>query len=63
MARSAMSGMRRLWSTSKRFSRAPPPDVRARTVELHKYQMMEMNGLRSSAELIRFAIKHGIATI
>jgi DNA-binding NarL/FixJ family response regulator len=37
--------------------------ISARTVEFHKYQMMETNGLRSSAELIHFAIKHGIATI
>ena len=37
--------------------------ISPRTVEFHKYQMMEMNGLRSSAELIHFAIKHGIATI
>ena len=37
--------------------------ISARTVEFHKYQVMEMNGLRSSAELIHFAIKHGIATI
>ena len=37
--------------------------ISARTVEFHRYQMMEMNGLRSSAELIHFAIKHGIATI
>jgi DNA-binding NarL/FixJ family response regulator len=37
--------------------------ISARTVEFHKYQMMEINGLRSSAELIHFAIKHGIATI
>ncbi|MFZ0599877.1 MAG: response regulator transcription factor [Roseiarcus sp.] len=37
--------------------------ISSRTVEFHKYQMMEMNGLRSSAELIHFAIKHGIATI
>ena len=58
-----VSRMRRLWSTSKRFSRGDPPDVRARTVEFHKYQMMEMNGLRSSAELIHFAIKHGIVAI
>ena len=40
-----------------------PPDVRARTVEFHKYQMREMNGLRSSAESIHFAIKHGIVAI
>jgi DNA-binding NarL/FixJ family response regulator len=37
--------------------------ISARTVEFHKYQMMEMYGLRSSAELIHFAIKHGIAAI
>jgi DNA-binding NarL/FixJ family response regulator len=37
--------------------------ISARTVEFHKYQIMEMNGLHSTAELIHFAIKHGIATI
>ena len=37
--------------------------ISARTVEFHKYQMMEMNGLHSSAELIHFAIKHGIVAI
>lgn len=37
--------------------------ISARTVEFHKYQMMEMNGLHSSAELIHFAIKHGMGTI
>jgi DNA-binding NarL/FixJ family response regulator len=37
--------------------------ISARTVEYHKYQIMEMNGLHSTAELIHFAIKHGIATI
>ena len=37
--------------------------ISARTVEFHKYQMMEAHGLHSSAELIHFAIKHGIATI
>jgi hypothetical protein len=54
--------MRRLWSNSKRFSRGTRP-MSARIVEFHKYQMMEMNGLRSSAELIHFAIKHGIVAI
>jgi DNA-binding NarL/FixJ family response regulator len=34
-----------------------------RTVEFHKYQMMETHGLHSSAELIHFAIKHGVVTI
>jgi DNA-binding CsgD family transcriptional regulator len=37
--------------------------ISPRTVEFHKYQMMEMYSLHSNAELIRFAIKHGIATI
>ena len=37
--------------------------ISARTVEFHKYQIMEMYELHSTAELIHFAIKHGIATI
>jgi DNA-binding NarL/FixJ family response regulator len=37
--------------------------ISARTVEFHKYQIMEAHGLHSSAELIHFAIKHGIVTI
>jgi DNA-binding NarL/FixJ family response regulator len=37
--------------------------ISSRTVEFHKYQMMEVHGLRSSAELIHFAIKQGIVTI
>jgi DNA-binding NarL/FixJ family response regulator len=36
-------------------------DISPRTVEFHKYQMMETLGAKSSAELIRFAIRHGIA--
>ena len=36
--------------------------ISPRTVEFHKYQIMEMNGLRTTAELIHFAIKHGIVT-
>lgn len=32
----------------------------ARTVEDHKYRMMESLGLENSAELIHFAIKHGL---
>ncbi len=35
--------------------------VSARTVEFHKYKMMEALGLRTGAELVRFAIEHGIA--
>jgi DNA-binding NarL/FixJ family response regulator len=37
--------------------------ISARTVEFHKYQMMDAHGLHSSAELVHFAIKHGIVTI
>ena len=37
--------------------------ISSRTVEFHKYQMMETLGLHHSAELIHFAIKHGIVAI
>jgi DNA-binding NarL/FixJ family response regulator len=37
--------------------------ISPRTVEFHKYQMMEAHGLHSNAELVHFAIKHGIVTI
>jgi DNA-binding NarL/FixJ family response regulator len=37
--------------------------ISARTVEFHKQQMMEMYGLHNTAELIHFAMKHGITTI
>jgi DNA-binding NarL/FixJ family response regulator len=37
--------------------------ISARTVEFHKYQIMEEHGLHNNAELIHFAIKHGIVTI
>ena len=32
----------------------------ARTVEDHKYRLMESLGIENSAELIHFAIKHGL---
>ncbi|HEY3835787.1 MAG TPA: response regulator transcription factor [Bryobacteraceae bacterium] len=34
--------------------------VSPRTVEFHKYRMMEALGLRSTAELVQYAVKHGI---
>jgi DNA-binding NarL/FixJ family response regulator len=34
--------------------------ISARTVEDHKYRMVELLGVRGSAELIHFAIRHGI---
>ena len=34
-----------------------------RTVESHKYQVMERLGLETSAELIRYAIDHGMGPV
>jgi len=34
--------------------------ISTRTVEFHKYSMMEALGLKNSAELMRFAVEHGI---
>ncbi len=36
-------------------------DISARTVETHKYKMMDSLGLKTTAELIQHAIKHGLA--
>lgn len=37
--------------------------ISARTVEFHKYQLMETLGLRTNAELTHFAIKHGLVEL
>ncbi len=37
--------------------------ISARTVEFHKYQMMETLSLRTSADLIHFAIRHGLVEL
>ncbi|MHC4131224.1 MAG: response regulator [Planctomycetota bacterium] len=37
--------------------------VSTRTAEFHKYNMMEQLGLKTTAELVQFAIKHGIISI
>lgn len=37
--------------------------ISARTVEFHKYQTMETLDLHSNAELIHFAIKHGLVEL
>jgi DNA-binding NarL/FixJ family response regulator len=37
--------------------------ISSRTVEFHKYNIMEELGLKTSAELVQFAIKHGIISI
>jgi DNA-binding NarL/FixJ family response regulator len=36
--------------------------ISARTVEFHKYRMMESLRVENSAELILFAVKHGLVT-
>ncbi|MFO1475591.1 MAG: response regulator transcription factor [Verrucomicrobiota bacterium] len=38
-------------------------NISARTVEFHKYQMMETLGVHNSAELIHYALKNGIAPL
>ena len=37
--------------------------ISARTVEFHKYQLMETLSLHTNAELIHFAIKHGLVEL
>jgi DNA-binding NarL/FixJ family response regulator len=37
--------------------------ISARTVEFHKYKLMESLGLKTSAELVHYAIKSGIVSI
>jgi len=37
--------------------------ISTRTVEFHKYRMMEELGLRTNAELIQYAIKHHLASV
>lgn len=36
-------------------------DISARTVETHKYRMMDELGLKTTAQLVQYAIRHGIA--
>jgi DNA-binding NarL/FixJ family response regulator len=38
-------------------------NISARTVEFHKYKMMQELNLNTSAELVHYAIKHGIISI
>ncbi|ARN57974.1 response regulator [Sedimentisphaera salicampi] len=38
-------------------------NISSRTVEFHKYRIMKMLGIDSSAGLVRFAIKQGIAEV
>ena len=34
--------------------------VRARTVAFHKYTIMEQLGVKTNAELVRYALEHGM---
>jgi len=36
--------------------------VSPRTIETHKYQIMQALGLATTAELIRYALEHGLAS-
>jgi len=38
-------------------------NISARTVEFHKYRMMEQLNIKTSAELVQYAVKHGIVSI
>ena len=36
-------------------------NISIKTVEYHKYRMMEDLGIKTTAELVRYAVKQGIA--
>ena len=38
-------------------------NLSTRTVEFHKYKIMEQLNIKSSAELVQYAVKHGITSI
>ena len=38
-------------------------NISTRTVEFHKYRMMEQLNIKTSAELVRYAMKHGIISL
>lgn len=38
-------------------------DISTKTVEFHKYKMMEQLGIKTSLELIKYAVKHGIISL
>src|SRR5512137_698603 len=38
-------------------------NISARTVEFHKYRMMEQLNIKTSAELVQYALKHGIISV
>ena len=38
-------------------------NISKRTVEFHKYKMMDVLGIKTSAELVQYAVRHGIVSI
>jgi DNA-binding CsgD family transcriptional regulator len=38
-------------------------DISTRTVEFHKYKMMEQLNIKTSSELAQYAMKHGIISV
>jgi DNA-binding NarL/FixJ family response regulator len=38
-------------------------DISTRTVEFHKYRMMQQLNIKTSAELVRYAVRHGIISV
>lgn len=38
-------------------------DISPRTVETHKYKMMDDLGVRTSAQLVQYAIRHGLVSV
>jgi DNA-binding NarL/FixJ family response regulator len=37
-------------------------NISSRTVEFHKYRIMKDLGIKSAAELVHYAVRHGIIT-
>jgi len=38
-------------------------DLSTRTVEFHKYRMMQQLNIKTSAELVQYAVRHGIISL
>jgi DNA-binding NarL/FixJ family response regulator len=38
-------------------------DISTRTVEFHKYRMMQQLNIKTSAELVQYAVRHGIISV
>ncbi|CAB1067579.1 hypothetical protein D1AOALGA4SA_63 [Olavius algarvensis Delta 1 endosymbiont] len=38
-------------------------DLSTRTLEFHKYRMMQQLNIKTSAELVQYAVRHGIISV